>query len=176
MGGDDAYKGRSVRRRRQRAGVGVVLVGLAAAASATVFAGGMQADSSSADSSSADSSSADSSSRLQDWTPNALQAGDDILSAVQNVQRAMSMGDLAAGTAACQQMSDANQRLNATLPSPVPALTSEVRDVVDEIGAASRVCLNASPLPGQQNVGLFTLHLKAAQAHFIRAQQIAQGG
>jgi hypothetical protein len=171
MGGDDAHKGRSVRRRKQRAGVGAVLVGLAAAASATVFAGGMQAVGSSAD-----LSSADASSRLQDWTPNALRAGDDILSAVQSVQRAVSMSDLAAGKAACQQMSDANQRLKATLPSPVPALTSEVRDFVDEIGAASSVCLNASPNPGQQNIGLFIVHLKAAQAHFIRAQQIAQGG
>jgi hypothetical protein len=166
MGGDDAYKGRSVRRRKQRAGVGAFLVGLAAAASVTVFAGGMQAV----------GSSADSSSRLQDWTPNALQAGDDIQSAVDGVQRAISMGDVAAGKAACQRMSDANQRLKAMLPSPVPALTSEVRDFVDEIGAASSVCLNASPNPGRQNIGLFTLHLKAALAHFTRAQQIAQGG
>ena len=42
MGGEDVYKGRGVRRRRQRAGVGAVLVGLAAAASATIFVGGMQ--------------------------------------------------------------------------------------------------------------------------------------
>jgi hypothetical protein len=73
-------------------------------------------------------------------------------------------------------MSDANQRLNATLPSPIPALTAEVQGVVDEIGAAFSVCMAAGPNVGQQNVGLFQLHLNAALAHVTRAQQIAQGG
>jgi hypothetical protein len=145
--------------------VGAVLVGLAAAAGATIFAGGMQAA----------GSSANSSIRLQDWTPDALHAGDDIQRAVQSLERAVGAGDFAAAKAACQQMSDANQRLNATLPSPLPALTSEVRGVVDEIGAASRVCFAAGPNAGQQNIGLFRLHLNAALAHFTRAQQILQG-
>jgi hypothetical protein len=121
-------------------------------------------------------SSANSSSRLEDWTPNALHAGYDIQSAVQSVQDAIGVSDLDGAKAACQQMSDANQRLNAMLPSPVPALTSEVRGFVDEIAAASRVCWAAGPNPGQQNIGLFTLHLKAALAHFTRAQEIVQGG
>jgi hypothetical protein len=120
--------------------------------------------------------SANSSVRLEDWTPNALYAGEDIQSAVQSVQRAIGVGDFAGAKAGCQQMSDANQRLNAMLPSPDPALTSEVRAFVDEIGAASRVCWAAGPNPGQQNIGLFKLHLNAALAHFTRAQQIVQGG
>jgi hypothetical protein len=169
MGGEDAYKGRSVRRRRQRAGVGAVLVGLAAAASATVFAGGMQAAQPSADSS-------NSSSRLEDWAPDALQAGEDIQTAVRRVEAAAREADLAGAKAACQQMSDANQRLNAMLPSPVPAVTSEVRGVVDEVGAASSLCLAAGPQAGQQNIGLFKLYLNAALAHYNRAMQIAQGG
>jgi hypothetical protein len=166
MGGEDAYKGRSVRRRRQRAGVGAVLVGLAAAASATVFAGGMQAA----------QPSANSSSRLEDWAPDALQAGEDIQTAVRRVEAAAREADLAGAKAACQQMSDANQRLNAMLPSPVPAVTSEVRGVVDEVGAASSLCLAAGPQAGQQNIGLFKLYLNAALAHYNRAMQIAQGG
>src|SRR4051812_24121704 len=145
MGGEEAYKGRSVPRRGQRAAVGAVLVGLAAAASATIFAGGMQAS----------GSSANSSSTLEEWAPNALDAAQDIQSAVQSVQRAVGAGDAAGAKAACQQMSDANQRLNATLPSPIPALTSEARGFVDEIGAAYRVCLAAGPNAGQQNIGLF---------------------
>jgi hypothetical protein len=171
MGGEDAYKGRSVRRRRQRAGVGAVLVGLAAAASATVFAGGMQAAQPSAD-----SPSADSSSRLEDWAPDALQAGEDIQTAVRRVEAAAREADLAGAKAACQQMSDANQRLKAMLPSPVPAVTSEVRGVVDEVDAASSLCLAAGPQAGQQNFGLFKLYLNAALAHYYRAMQIAQGG
>jgi hypothetical protein len=170
MGGDDAYKGRSVRRRKQRAGVGAVLVGLVAAASATVFAGGMQAVGSSAD-----SSSADSSSRLEDWAPDALQAGEDIQSAVGRLEVAVTAADPAGAKAACQQMSDANQRLNATLPSPVPALTSEVRGVVDQVDAAYGICL-AAGRAGQANIGLFKLYLDAALAHYNRAVQIAQGG
>ena len=59
-------------------------------------------------------------------------------------------------------MSDANQRLNATLPTHVAALTSEVRDVVDEIGAASSVCLNAGPNAGQAEIESFTAQLRAA--------------
>ena len=104
-----------------------------------------------------------------------MHAGDDIHRAVQSMERAIGAGDLAAAKAACQQMSDANQRLNAMLPSPVPALTSEVRGVVDEIGAAYSVCLAAGPNAGQQNIGLFKLHLNAALAHFTRAQQILKG-
>jgi hypothetical protein len=161
MGGEDAYTGRSVRRRKQRAIAGAVLVGLAAAASATVFAGGMQAA----------GSSATSSIPLADFTSNAMHAGQDIETAVHRVGGATSEADLAA---ACQQMRDANQRLNATLPSPVPALTSELQGVVDEIGAASRVCLAANA--GRPNIGLFKLHVNAALAHYTRAQQIVLGG
>ena len=98
-------------------------------------AGGMQAAQPSAD-----SPSADSSSRLEDWAPDALQAGEDIQTAVRRVEAAAREADLAGAKAACQQMSDANQRLKAMLPSPVPAVTSEVRGVVDEVGAASSLC------------------------------------
>jgi hypothetical protein len=54
------------------------------------------------------------------------------------------------------KMSDANQRLNATLPTPVPWLTSEVRAVVDEIGFASSICLTAGPNAGQADIETFT--------------------
>jgi hypothetical protein len=105
-----------------------------------------------------------------------MHAGQDIQTAMQRVMVAMSDADLAAAKAACQQMSDANQRLSATLPSPVLALTSEVQGVVDEISSATRVCLAAGPGAGQQNIGLFKLHMSAAMAHATRAQQIALGG
>jgi hypothetical protein len=108
-----------------------------------------------------------------DWVAKASDAGQDIQSAVQSVRGAIGAGDVAGAKAACQQMSDANQRLNATLPTPVPALTSEVRDVVDEIGAASSVCLNAGPNAGQDDIDSFTSHLNAAVAHYTRAQEIA---
>ena len=60
------------------------------------------------------------------------------------------------------KMSDANQRLNATLPAPVAALTSEVRGVVDEIGARVQLCLTAGPNAGQAEIESFTSHLHAA--------------
>ena len=66
-----------------------------------------------------------------------------------NVCKAPSAGDVAGAKATCQQMNDANQRLNATLPTPVAGLTFEVRAVVDEIGAASSICLTAGPNAGQ---------------------------
>jgi hypothetical protein len=72
-------------------------------------------------------------------------------------------------------MSDANQRLKATLPTPVPALTSEVRGAVDEIGAASSVCLTAGPNAEQAEIDLFTSHVNAATVHFARAQEIGAG-
>ena len=109
------------------------------------------------------------------WAAKASDASQDIQSAVQSVQGAIGAGDVAGAKAACQQMSDANQRLNATLPTPVPALTSEVRGAVDEIGAASSVCLNAGPNAGQAEIDSFTSHLNAAMAHFTRAQEIGAG-
>ena len=62
-----------------------------------------------------------------------------------------------------------------TSPSPVRALTSEVQGVVDEIGAASSVCLNAGPDAGQADIDSFTSHLNAAMVHYTRAQEIGAG-
>ena len=47
--------------------------------------------------------------------------------------------------AACQQMSDANQRLNASLQTPIAALTS----YFPEIGAHVQLCLTAVPVLGR---------------------------
>jgi hypothetical protein len=201
MGCEDGYEGRGVRRCTQLAGVGAVLVGLAAAASGTVVAGGMQvANMPSAVASTTDATpwmprpntlpqffpdmwsqvtsqgtvrSPQESSPVLAWAAKASDASQDIQSAVQRVQGAIGAGDVAGARAACQQMSDANQRLNATLPTPVRALTSEVRGVVDEIGAASSVCLNAGPNAGQAEIDSFTSHVKAALAHYDRAHAIA---
>ena len=203
MGCEDGYEGCGVRRRTQWAGVGAVLVGLAAAVSATVVAGGMQvANIPSAVASTTDATpwmprpntlppffpdmwsevssqgtvrSPQESSPVLAWAAKASDASQDIQSAVQSVQGAIGAGDVAGAKAACQQMSDANQRLNATLPTPVPALTSEVRGAVDEIGAASSVCLNAGPNAGQAEIDSFTSHVNAAMAHFTRAQEIGAG-
>jgi hypothetical protein len=201
MGCEDAYEVCGVRRCTQWAGVGAVLVGLTAAASATVVAGGMQVatvpsavasttdatpwvprpntlppffpDMSSQVSSQGTVRSPQGSDPVLDWVAKGSDAGQDIQSAVQTVQGAVGAGDVAGAKAACQQMSDAIKRLNATLPTPVPALTSEVRDVVDEIGAASSVCLKAGPDAGQAEIDSFTSHVNAAIAHFTRAQEIA---
>jgi hypothetical protein len=180
MGCENGCEGCGVRRCTQLAGMGAVLVGLAAAASGTVVAGGMQvANMPSAVASTTDATpwmprpntlppffpdmssqvssqgivrSAQGSIPVLDWVAKASDAGQDIQSAVQSVEGAIGARDVADAKAACQQMSDANQRLNATLPTPVPALTSTVREVVDEIGAASSVCLNAGPNAGQVDV------------------------
>jgi hypothetical protein len=69
-------------------------------------------------------------------------------------------------------MSNANGRLDATLPTPVRALTSEVQAVVNEIDAAASLCLNAGPNPGQGEIDAFTSHVNAALAHYQRAEQI----
>jgi hypothetical protein len=199
MGCENAYTGRDVRRRIQWAGVGAVLLGLAAA-SATVLAGGMQAATvPSAAASTTDATpwvprpitlpkffpemwsqvssqgsvrSPEESSPVLAWAAKVSDASQDIQSAVQSVQGAIGAGDVAGAKAACQQMSDANQRVKATLPTPVPALTSEVRGAVDDIGAASSVCLTAGPNTGQAEIDLFTSHVNAASAHFARAQEI----
>jgi hypothetical protein len=203
MGCEDGYEGCGVRRCTQWAGVGAVLVGLAAAVSATVVAGGTQvANMPSAVASTTDATpwmprpaglpaffpemwsrvssqgtvrSPQESSPVLAWAAKASDASQDIQSAVQRVQGAIGAGDVAGAKAACQQMSDANQRLNATLPTPVRALTSEVQGAVDEIGAASSVCLNAGPNAGQAEIDSFTSHVSAAMAHFTRAQEIGAG-
>ena len=55
------------------------------------------------------------------------------------------------------------------------ALTSAVEGAVDEIGAASSVCLNAGPNAGQAEIDSFTSHVNAAMAHYTRAQEIGAG-
>jgi hypothetical protein len=210
MLGEDGYSCRGVRRRNQWAGVGAVLVGLAAAASATFLVGGMPAATIPSAAASTltwtraatapipwiprpqflppafpDMSSQVSSQgtvrssqglNLEEWAAKASPVGQDIQSAVQSVRSAVGAGDVAGAKAACQQMSDANQRLNATLPAPLPALTSEVQGIVDEIDAASSVCLSAGPSAEQAEIQSFTSHLNVAMAHYIRIQQIAAGG
>jgi hypothetical protein len=69
-------------------------------------------------------------------------------------------------------MSNANGRLDASLPTPVRALTAEVEAVVDDIGAAASLCLNAGPNPGQGEIDAFTSHVNSAMGHYERAQQI----
>jgi hypothetical protein len=197
---DDSYEGGGERRRRRSAGVGAVVVGFAAAASATILAGGTQvADIPSAAASTTDATpwtprpatlpqffpdmssrvssqgtvrSAQESNPVLAWATRASDAGQDIKSAAESVQGAIAARDIAGAKALCQQMSDANQRLKAMLPTPVRALTAEVQGIVDEIDAASSICLNAGPDTGQAEVDSFTSHLNAAWAHFNRAQQI----
>jgi hypothetical protein len=106
------------------------------------------------------------------WAAKASDAGRDIESAVQSVQGAIGAGDVAGAKAACQQMSDANQRVKSMLPSPVRALTAEVQGIVDEIGAAASICLNAGPNAGQAEIDAFTSHVNAAMVHFTRAEAI----
>jgi hypothetical protein len=116
--------------------------------------------------------SAQESSPVLAWAAKASDAGEDIQSAVQSVRAAIGAGDVAGAKAACQRMSTANQRLDATLPSPVRALTAEAQAVVDEIGAAADICLNAGADAGQAEIDGFTAHVNAAWAHFERAQAI----
>jgi hypothetical protein len=203
MGREDAYKGGGVRRRTQWAGVAAIVAGFAAAASATVLAGGTQVanipsaaasttdatpwvprpntlppffpDMSSEVSSQGTVRSPEESSPVLAWAARASDAGQDIQSAVQSVRAAVGAGDVAGAKAACEQMSDANQRLAAILPSPVKALTSEVRALVDEIGAAASICLNAGSTAEQAEIDAFTSHVNAAMAHYARAQEIGAG-
>ena len=203
MGCEDADVDCVVRRRTRWTGVGAVFAGLVAVASAAVVVGGTQVgsvpsavasttdatpwmprpgglppffpDMSSEVSSQGTVRSPQGSDPVMDWVTKAQPAGQDIQSAVQRVQAAVGTGDIAGTKAACEQMSDANKRLNATLPTPVQALTSEVRDFVAEIGAASSVCLKAGPDAGQAEIDAFTEHLNAATAHYTRVQQIAGG-
>ena len=200
----DAYEGRGTRRctKWAGAGAGAVLVGLAVL-SFTVVAGGTQvANIPSATASTTDATpwvprpntmpqffpemDSEVSSQgevrtpkgsipVSDWAAKAEDAGQDIQSAVQRVEAAVGAGDVAGARAACQQMSDANQRLNAALPSPVQALTNEVKDIVAEIGAAASLCLNAGPNPGQAEIDAFKSHVNAAMAHYSRALEIGAG-
>jgi hypothetical protein len=118
--------------------------------------------------------SAQESNPVLAWAAKASDPGHDIESAVARARSAIGAGDMAGVKAACQEMSDANQRLDATLPSPVRALTAEVQGIVDEIGAAASICLNAGPDAGQPEIDAFTAHVNAALAHYSRAQQIGQ--
>ena len=68
-----------------------------------------------------------------------------------------------------------NDAVRSTLPTPARALTSEVQAIVDEIGAAASLCLNAGPNPGQGEIDAFTSHVNSAMAHYDRAQAIGAG-
>jgi hypothetical protein len=193
-------EGCGVRRGAKLAGLGAVLVGLVAAASATVVAGGMQIGSvPSAVASTTDATpwvprpdtlppffpemnsevsgqgtvrSPDESNPVLAWAAKASDAGQDIKNAIERVRAAVGAGDVAGAMAACQQMNSANQRLDGMLPTPVPALTAEVGKIVDEIGAAASVCLNAGGTAEQAEIDAFSSHVNAAMVHFERAQEI----
>lgn len=199
MGCTDGYEG-GVRRCRQLAGVGAVLVGLAVVASAAVMVGGMQVGSvPSAVASTTDATPWNprpntlppffpdmnsevgsqgtvrppkESNPVLAWAAKLSDAGNDIESAVQSAQSAIAAGDVAGVKAACEQMNTANRRLSAGLPTPVSALTTEVRAVVDQIGAAYSVCSNAGPNAGQAEIDSFMSHVTSARAHYTRAQEI----
>jgi len=204
MSCDDAYEDGGARRRGQRANVAAVVAGFTAAvASAIVFAGGTQvADIPSAAASTTDATpwtprpntlpqffpdmssevsgqgevrSAQESNPVLAWAARASDAGQDIKSAAERVQGAIAARDIVGAKALCQQMSSANQRLKAMLPAPVQAVTAEVHGIVDEIEAASRICLNAGPDTGQAQIDAFTSHLNAAWAHYNRAQEVGAG-
>ena len=199
MGCEDFFEDRGVRRCTLWAAVGAVLLGLGAVTGTVMAAGSQVGSIPSAAASTTDAtpwvprpatlpsffpdmhsevssqgevrSPADSNPVLA-WAAQAKDAGEDIRSAVQSAQAAIAARDVAGAKAACQQMSNANGRLNAMLPTPVRALTSEVQAVVDEIGAAASLCLNAGPNPGQAEIDAFTAHVNSALAHFDRAQAI----
>jgi hypothetical protein len=200
MGCDDAYDDDGVGRRRRWAGAGAVVGGFAVAASAIILAGGTDvANIPSSAASTTDASpwtprpgtlpqffpdmssevsgqgtvrSAQESNPVLAWAAKAADAGHDIKSAADGVQSAIAARDIAGAKALCQQMSTANQRLKALLPTPVRALTAEVQGIVDEVDAAAKICLNAGPDTGQAEINSFSAHLNAAWAHYNRAEQI----
>jgi hypothetical protein len=200
MSSEDANEGCDTRRRTHLAGMGAVLVALAAVAGAAVVVGGIEVGSvPSAVASTTDATpwmprpntlprffpDMDSSVASQGtvrlpqesnpvlaWAGKVTDSGQDIQAAVQKLEAAVGAGDIAGAKAACEQMGNANQRLSARLPAPVPALTSEVQAIVDEIGAAYSVCSKAGPNAGQAEIDAFRSDVNAAMAHYERARAI----
>ncbi|MDT5050374.1 MAG: hypothetical protein QOG75_6278 [Mycobacterium sp.] len=110
------------------------------------------------------------------WLSKATPPFQDIQRAGQSLSKALAANDIAGVKTACRQLNGAGQRLGATLPSPDPALTSEVQAAVDEITTGSNSCLSLDLGSAvQADIDRFSSHLKQAKAHLDRAQQIAQG-
>jgi hypothetical protein len=163
---DDDHDRRLTWRCRKRAGVAAILAGSAAVVMATVGGAGMQLASS-------PTAVAD-----EGWAATSAPTYTDLQNAAQNLANAVNAGNRAGIQPACQELNGAAQRAGATLPSPDPALTSEVQAAVDEIITTTNACVSFDPQSQQlqqADVDKAESQLKQAEAHLRKAQQIVQG-
>jgi hypothetical protein len=108
------------------------------------------------------------------WMSKAAPPLRDIQDSLQTVTNALNAHDLAGMSTACQGLSGASQRLGATLPSPISALTSEIQGAVDLLNTASNSCTAFGPATSGDDLSAFTSDINQAMGHLQRAQQIAQ--
>jgi hypothetical protein len=163
---DDDPDRRLTRRCTTRAGVAAVLAGSAVFVMATVGGAGMQL--------------ASSPTAVADpgWASTAEPVYNDLQNAMRNLATAVNAGNVDGIQPACQELNGAAQRARATLPTPDPALTSEVQAAVDEITTATNSCLSIDlksdkPIP-QADIDGFKSQLQQAGAHVRKAQTIVQ--
>lgn len=105
------------------------------------------------------------------WVSRAAPPFKAIAQAMGLLGPALQNSDANAMQAACRQLSTAGSQFGATLPASTPAITEQAQGAVNEINAATSVCLGDSPDPAT-----IAAHARQANADLAAVGKLVQGG
>lgn len=116
---------------------------------------------------------ADGTAAIQEWWSGAHKHFTELQNALDDSQRALGRLDGPALEAACQRMEDAaGVDLPAHLPTPDPALTSELAAAAADAHAAAHMCLSAVAGSVNNYHGEFAADVDQADKHLAAAQEL----
>jgi hypothetical protein len=110
---------------------------------------------------------------IRDWWAGAHEPFTELQESLNDLQRAVDSVDDAAIVEACQQLHDtADVELQSLLPTPDPALTSEIRAGTKDAHTAAHMCLAVVGGSVNSYVGEFMSNLDQAHRHMKAAEEI----
>jgi hypothetical protein len=117
--------------------------------------------------------SSPSASAMRQWWSRASGHFQQSANALEAAQSAAKADDTAEIAAACQQLHDANASgLQADMPTPNPALTIAVQEMIDDIHTAAHICMSFGPTSSVDDINQFRSYLAHAGAHLQTATKI----
>jgi hypothetical protein len=110
---------------------------------------------------------------IREWWSAAHEPFTELQESVNDLQRAVDDVDGTAIVAACQQMHDtADVELQALLPTPDPALTSELRAATADAHAGAHMCLAVVGGSVNSYAGEFMANIDQAEKHMTAAEEL----
>lgn len=110
---------------------------------------------------------------IRDWWATAHEPFTELQESLNDLRRAVDSVDESAVVDACQQLHDtADVELQSLLPTPDPALTSEIRAATTDAHTGAHMCLAAVGGSVNSYVGEFMSNLDQADRHMKAAEEI----